>query len=195
VRLLPRLKKRSRSSHAAQLEATTVSLADLTRRHATNAYGLKLDAMQDSLTDLWNRRAFDDKIRELIDDPASRPLTLILIDLDNFKRINDEFGHQIGDTALQEVASGMRRTARNDDFLARLGGDEFVALLPRTSITDAERLAQRLREIVATESSPNFTISIGIKDCTDNPRSSMLAADISLYRAKSLGRDTIFIGA
>jgi diguanylate cyclase (GGDEF)-like protein len=193
---LPRLdNRRSRSSHAAQFEATTASLAELTRRHATNAYGLRLDAMQDPLTSLWNRRAFDDKMRELIDDPAARPLSLMLIDLDSFKGINDEFGHQVGDAALQEVARAMRRGARSDDFLARLGGDEFVVLLPRTSTVDAESLAQRLREIVAIESSPHFTLSIGIKDCTDDPRSSMLAADIGLYRAKSRGRDTVFVSA
>lgn len=189
----PRSERGSRSSHAAQFEATTASLAELTRRHATNAYGLRLDAMQDALTGLWNRRALDDKMRELVDDPAVRPLSLVLVDLDNFKSINDGFGHQVGDTALQQVAEAMRRTARSDDVLARLGGDEFVALLPRTSIDDAESFAQRLRDAVATESSPHFTISIGIKDCTDDPRSSMLAADIGLYRAKSRGRDTVFV--
>ena len=132
-------------------------------------------------------------MRELIDDAAARPLTLMLIDVDKFKGINDEFGHQVGDAALQDVAKAMRRTARGEDFVARLGGDEFVALLPRTSVTDAESLAQRLRQLIATESSPHFTISIGIKDCTDDPRSSMLAADIGLYRAKSRGRDTVFV--
>ena len=191
--MVPRVEKKSRSSHAAQFEATTASLAELTRRHATNAYGLRLDALQDPLTGLWNRRALDDKMRELIDDPAARPLSLMLIDLDSFKSINDEFGHQVGDAALQEVARAMRRAARSDDFLARLGGDEFVALLPRTSTTDTENLAQRLREAVATESSPHFTLSVGIKDCTYDPRSSMLAADIGLYRAKSRGRNTVFV--
>ena len=151
--------------------------------------------MQDALTDLWNRRAFDDKMREFIDDPAVRPLSLILIDVDNFKAINDAFGHQAGDGALQQVAVKMRRATRTADFLARLGGDEFAALLPRTALPDAKQIAERLRKLIATESSPSFTVSIGIKDCTDNPRGTMLAADIGLYRAKSLGRDTVFVSA
>jgi MerR family transcriptional regulator, light-induced transcriptional regulator len=185
----------SRPSHAAQFEATTASLAQLTRRHASNAYGLLLDAMQDPLTGLWNRRAFDDRMRQLIDDPAERPLSLMLIDLDDFKTINDHFGHQIGDAALQQVASALRRASRSDDFIARLGGDEFIVLLPRTPPAEAEHLAERIRAIIATESSPHFTLSIGIKQCTGDLRSSMLAADIGLYRAKSRGRDTVVVSA
>ncbi len=136
---------RLRSTQVAQFEATAASLADLARHHATNAYGLKLDAMQDALTDLWNRRAFDDKMREFIEDPSTRPLSLVLIDVDNFKAINDAFGHQAGDGALQQVAAKMRQATRKADVLARLGGDEFAVLLPRTSLTDARRLAERLR--------------------------------------------------
>ena len=185
----------ARPSHAAQFEATAASLAGLTRRYAKDAYGLRLDAMQDALTGLWNRRAFDDRFRELLGDPASRPLSLLLVDLDGFKGINDEFGHQVGDAALQGVAGAMRRAARNDDFIARLGGDEFVVLVPRASLADAEALAERIRATVAAESSPHLTVSIGIKACTDNPRSSMLAADIGLYRAKSRGRDTVYVSA
>jgi diguanylate cyclase (GGDEF)-like protein len=191
----PIVVKASRPSHAAQFEATTASLAALTRRHATSAYGLRLDAMQDALTGLWNRRAFDDRIRELIADPASRPLSLLLIDLDGFKGINDEFGHQVGDAALQKVAGAMRRAARASDFVARLGGDEFVVLVPHASRADAARLAERIRETIAAESAPHFTVSIGLKECTDDPRSSMLAADIGLYRAKSRGRNTVFANA
>ena len=128
---VPVAAKSSRPSHAAQFEATTASLAELTRRHATNAYRLRLDAMQDALTGIWNRRAFDDRLRELIADPGAQPLSLLLIDLDGFKAINDEYGHQAGDVALQEVAGAMCRAARTDDFVARLGGDEFVVLVPR----------------------------------------------------------------
>ena len=191
----PLLVRASRQSHAAQFEATTASLAALTRRHATSAYGLRLDAMQDVLTGLWNRRAFDDRIRELIAYPAARPLSLLLIDLDGFKGINDEYGHQVGDAALQQVARAMRAAARADDFVARLGGDEFVVLAPRASRADAQGLAERVRETIAAESSPHFTVSIGIKECTGDPRASMLAADIGLYRAKSRGRDTVFVSA
>jgi len=185
----------TRPSHEAQFEATTASLAALTRRHATNAYGLRLEAMQDALTGLWNRRAFDDRIRELIADPAAQPLALLLIDLDSFKAINDDYGHQAGDAALQKVAVAMRGAVRADDFVARLGGDEFVVLVPHATPADAAELAERIRATIAAESSPHFTVSIGIKECSGDPRASMLAADIGLYRAKSRGRDTIFVSA
>jgi diguanylate cyclase (GGDEF)-like protein len=154
----------------------------------------------DPLTGLANRRALDDNLRWTLHQGArrARPVALLLIDADHFKRINDTFGHPIGDTVLIELARRIAARARASDLVARWGGEEFCALLPDTSAEGAVRFAEALlrsiRETpVNTARGPiPITASLGISvaDGGDvNPAELLRQADEALYRAKATGRD------
>ncbi len=142
-------------------------------------------------TGLWNRRAFDDRVLELIGDISMLPLAMLMLDVDSFKEVNDVHGHQVGDAALQQVAKSVEHELRVDDFAARLGGDEFVVLLPSTPLDQATAVAERIRAAIEHEAEPPFTVSIGVMECGDDVRASILAADTSLYRAKGNGRNAV----
>ena len=125
-----------------------------------------------------------------------------MIDIDHFKRINDAFGHQIGDHVLREVAEILRQSLRKTDYAFRYGGDEFVVLMPEADPGRADMLAERMRDGVAgggESTLPEFrlTLSIGIADCTvlsQAQREELLKrADGALYQAKNSGRDQVCI--
>lgn len=150
----------------------------------------------DPLTGLINRRGFDEAMSRSGDDSG----TLLYIDLDHFKRLNDQHGHETGDAALQAVADAMRHTLRSDDLSARLGGEEFVAWLHATDTTSARRVADRLREIARQTLEDRhaiaLTMSIGVatgrrSDITDLVR----RADAAMYDAKTGGRDRVVVSA
>jgi diguanylate cyclase (GGDEF)-like protein len=156
----------------------------------------------DPLTGCLNRRALEMRLRREWRATKRRgsPLAVLAVDLDNFKPINDTFGHPAGDMVLRELADVMRATLRDTDVIARVGGDEFVLLLPDTAWTGAITLAERLRrhvdeETFAGEHQIPLTISIGIALArgTDDVRATDLLeeADRSLYRAKTGGRNRI----
>ncbi len=156
-------------------------------------------AMRDTLTGVNNRLAYE----EFLEHEYSRwkrnhhALTLIVWDIDNFKMVNDRFGHQAGDKALRLVAQILKRRLRDSDYLARYGGEEFVSLLPDSNIQDALKLAEKLREIIASsefhyhDERVNLTISCGLaqfhKD--DTPHTVFQRADAALYEAKANGRN------
>jgi len=130
-------------------------------------------ANTDALTGLHNRRQF----YELANQELARsrrtqaPVSLMMIDIDHFKQINDTYGHAMGDVVLQSLARTMKNSLREMDVIARLGGEEFVILLPQTSLGQATELAQRLRLKIENESVSNsqgadikFTVSIGIDE-------------------------------
>ena len=154
----------------------------------------------DALTGIPNRRAYDQKLSE----EAARakrtgaPLSLLLLDIDNFKQYNDSYGHPAGDTALQSVARVLLSSLRPYDFLARYGGEEFAIILPATDLADAFLVAERVRGLVAASEFPHrkFTVSIGVSrlDTEAGPRALVQAADIGLYRAKAAGRNKVVIG-
>jgi diguanylate cyclase (GGDEF)-like protein len=104
--------------------------------------------MTDALTGLPNRRAFDKNLAEEIRRSAryNHTFTVMMVDLDGYKRINDTYGHVVGDTALREIAQCLRGSVRDTDFMARFGGDEFVLILPETKSGDDLFIAQKLRE-------------------------------------------------
>jgi diguanylate cyclase (GGDEF)-like protein len=159
-------------------------------------------ASTDGLTELANRREFEDSLANEI-SRAGRfggSLALILADLDNFKLVNDRFGHQVGDEVLKAFADILRETVRDIDVAARYGGEEFAVLLPQTDITGAERLAERLREAVEThplaqaQSQPVVvTASFGVAAFPEagTPTSLFGAADEALYRAKRAGKNCV----
>jgi diguanylate cyclase (GGDEF)-like protein len=166
---------------------------------------LELLAALDSLTGLYNRRAFYESAQAEL-NRASRdrtPVSLILLDIDHFKAINDNHGHPAGDQALRQLAEIIKRENRAYDQVARWGGEEFLILLPNTKLPEAGAVAERLRTSIASsiitlpgDVSLRVTISLGVS-CAANPISSdgstleklLQEADKALYRAKTSGRN------
>ena len=154
----------------------------------------------DPLTGVGNRRLFVARARQAVTEAVlmQTPLSIVLIDLDHFKRINDTHGHAVGDNALIMVATVCRNGLRGTDVFCRWGGEEFIALLPATSIADACVLAERLRaNVVSTpvEGVPHeITISLGVAELsngTETPDQVIANADRRLYRAKEFGRNRV----
>lgn len=162
------------------------------------------EARHDPLTGLLNRRAFEERLDTEFarSHRSGHPISLLLVDLDDLKAINDRFGHEAGDAALLRVAETLATGVRSTDALgARVGGDEFVVLAPETSQRAALALAHRLRESLAAasrEHSPAVTVSVGVVtlDLVRHTTSASFfaAADSALYEAKRGGRDRIATG-
>lgn len=161
---------------------------------------LKLLSTTDQLTGAYNRRAFEDFFtRER--SRAKRyniPLSLIIFDIDHFKKVNDTFGHDAGDHVLQEVVDMSKKQIRQIDFLCRWGGEEFVLLLPETGIESAQIVAERLRSTVEKlefSIPSNITISFGLSQfhTSDSPETLIKRADIALYEAKQDGRNRVAV--
>lgn len=163
---------------------------------------LHMRASTDELTVISNRRNFYEMAEKqfLSDKIEHQPLTLILIDIDNFKAINDNFGHAAGDTALKEFALNIKSTLRSRDLFGRIGGDEFSIILPNTNSKDSLIIAERIRcsiaamEIIHQKQRIHLTVSIGIVQSTPKMRTIhdvLNAADKALYQAKSEGRNKV----
>jgi diguanylate cyclase (GGDEF)-like protein len=158
----------------------------------------------DPLTGLANRRQFEERLRHhLLEHSRHRqPVSLILLDIDLFKTVNDIYGHQGGDEVLVEVARAAERTIREIDLCARYGGEELAILLPQTNLAGASRTAERLREAVSMlrvtppqGGAPiKVTASFGVASYTESVKAGDLlfpAADMALYQAKSAGRNCV----
>lgn len=165
-------------------------------------YMLKNQAIKDPLTCLYNRRYFEDEVSKQILKlkEENQPYTVMMIDADNFKNINDTYGHKIGDKILIELASTTEKALRDKDIVARYGGEEFVVFLPGVNASQntivAERLRQSISEIEVHSDNGeviHFTVSIGISssDVSDNIDVLIKAADEALYQAKQNGRDRV----
>jgi diguanylate cyclase (GGDEF)-like protein len=163
---------------------------------------------KDSLTGLFNRSHFDEILLKEFSLATEQgwPLSVAFIDLDNFKQINDNFGHKVGDEVLQSIANVMLRHTRQSDLLARYGGEEFVVILPGTDAAGARKLIERLMEAVRNfehdvhpDESIHATISIGLATHLDegyrfNSSSDLLqAADDAMYAAKKAGRNRLVV--
>nr|WP_277626207.1 GGDEF domain-containing protein [Arsenicicoccus piscis] len=157
-------------------------------------------SVRDVTTGVYNRRYFDEQLAQLSADAAERgePLSLVLLDIDHFKVVNDSFGHLVGDQVLADLGALLRRHARPSDVVTRYGGEEFAILQPRTPLPVAEAFAERLREAVAdyrwTAADPGrVTISAGVASALDrtDDRSLIRAADRALYDAKAAGRNRV----
>lgn len=157
----------------------------------------------DALTGLHNRGWLDDMFsRELKRSERDQlPLCLIMVDVDNFKKFNDEFGHLAGDRALIKVGEGIRAPLRPNDLVARFGGEEFSVLLPETTLEHALIVAERLREHVAAMDIgkldgvqlPGITISLGVAEYKQGYELETIisAADVAMYHAKRGGRNCV----
>jgi diguanylate cyclase (GGDEF)-like protein len=157
-------------------------------------------ATMDSLTEIYNRAAIE-RIIETEIDRSKRyelPMSLLLLDLDHFKRINDTYGHQVGDLTLKTTIKIISKVLREHDILGRFGGEEFTVLLPDTDLVNAHIVAERVREIVrqtpikAGSKTISMTISIGfatLNHKTDDYQELFRRADLGLYKAKQSGRN------
>lgn len=151
----------------------------------------------DPLTGLLNRRAFLERctVERMRTDRNPGPLTLVLLDLDHFKDVNDTYGHQVGDQALRDFGAALVRTLRATDVLARMGGEEFAVLLPSTDGPQALEITERLRAEVEGIALPggHLTTSIGVAvwDGAETFDSWYHRADQALYRAKTEGRNRV----
>jgi diguanylate cyclase (GGDEF)-like protein len=160
-------------------------------------------ATTDTLTGLNNHREFRRRLQEEVDRSQryKHPLSLILVDLDHFKRVNDTQGHPAGDAILAQVGSVLRRCSRGTDVAARYGGEEMAILCPETRPDEALILAERIRDAIQravfrlpTGGELNITISLGIASVPDHGRDAQElidAADRALYDAKSSGRNRV----
>jgi diguanylate cyclase (GGDEF)-like protein len=183
------------STREAAAQDAEHARADLQRRHEA----LQESADRDPLTGLFNRVAMERMIAEALQrDPSERPpYSLLLLDIDHFKQVNDRHGHLAGDEALRAIAAAVLATVRKDDIPVRYGGEEIVVYLARATLADASEIAQRIRERVAQAPLPfALTVSIGIAagdPMRDQPIQVFQRADQALYRAKATGRDRVVV--
>jgi diguanylate cyclase (GGDEF)-like protein len=161
-------------------------------------------AVTDGLTSLRNARYFNEllPIEAARADRQRQPLGLVVMDIDNFKRINDRFGHAVGDRALMHVAGVLSRCIRKVDIACRIGGEEFAVICPGAGLDDAKRIAERILDEMKQEALPEtdpperLTASAGVavhsfdRQCSDL----FLAADAALYAAKRSGKDRVATG-
>ncbi|MCK7545664.1 diguanylate cyclase [Marinobacter bryozoorum] len=161
-------------------------------------------AERDHLTQAYNRRGFDRRLKTSFATARryQRPLSLLFLDIDRFKPVNDQCGHDVGDKILRRVVRLLMWHARESDIVCRWGGEEFAILAPETNLVDAMELAERLRQTVAAEvASPlgPITISIGVVEllAEESRKQFLRRADRALYQAKEKGRDRVetFSGA
>ena len=164
---------------------------------------LKVENVRDPLTNAHNRRYFEESLAREFETASkhSWPLSVVFVDLDKFKQVNDGFGHQAGDAILQTVAELLRDTLRDSDIVARYGGDEFVLLLPGVDTEQANRVGVRVCEAARSRTAQTadgrtvgITLSLGIVTCDsqnkfDSPKALLAAADSALYQSKRNGRD------
>lgn len=177
--------------------------ADITREHYQEEK-LYLLARSDALTGLMNRRAFIEKARLAFkkSKEEGKDFSFAMVDVDYFKSINDEYGHDAGDIVLKELSSIMKGFVRNEYLLGRLGGEEFAYVLPNTNVEEAKKLMSDLQKkineyvFVVNDKNINITVSVGIsflKAYDKNLSELAKGADIALYRVKNSGRNKIEI--
>ena len=195
--------QRENTNLLLQLENNHEKLSKANRRLVDANYKLKRLASTDTLTLLYNRRYFDQVLKRESDrrNRYKLPLSVVMLDIDDFKQINDQYGHEAGDNAIKQVAVILDECARAADIVARYGGEEFVALLPQTTPENANIFAERTRAAIeqarfklSDDIRVNLTASLGIAgaQATDGavgPQKMLSAADKALYVAKQNGKN------
>jgi diguanylate cyclase (GGDEF)-like protein len=193
------------SGDRVQLGKSTILKLEYHGRMENEFHAQLYDAgTRDPLTGIFNRRYFDQHLEAdfRLAVRHKEELSILMVDIDRFKVVNDSFGHLAGDTVLRTLSAQLGGRVRHEDILARYGGEEFVIILRRTSPDGALRLAESLRQIVASatfayKSTPiKVTISIGVASMThtggyDSGTELLAAADGALYAAKGAGRDRV----
>lgn len=165
---------------------------------------LKTENLQDPLTELLNRRGLNLHFAKELKQAkvTNSPFCLMLIDIDYFKKINDQYGHDVGDTCLIEIANRLNQGIQAHHYLARFGGEEFIIVLPNTDLSEAEKIAEQLRETIAIGRFSHYqlplTITLGIATLhgeRDNALKIVKRADKALYRGKEKGRNCVELEA
>jgi diguanylate cyclase (GGDEF)-like protein len=180
----------------SELAALAIDNAEIRTR-------LETEVVTDHLTALFNHRFFHERLaEEMRRSSRSRfPVGLLIYDIDDFKRVNDTYGHLVGDQVLQGVASISRETCRQEDVICRIGGEEFAVILPGGNLEDSTALGERLREGIAAVSFPavgQITVSVGVAEGpmhASSPRELMACADLALLEAKVSGKDQVVVYA
>jgi two-component system cell cycle response regulator len=164
-------------------------------------------AVTDDMTGLYNRRYFDRHLGVMLGKAQSqdRDMALMILDIDHFKSVNDNYGHDIGDAVLKEFAARLKRNIRGVDLACRFGGEEFVVLMPDTDYRQAEAIAERVRQSISernfdigAERQLAVTVSAGVtlnEARSDTPETLIKRADVALYRAKREGRNRVVFDA
>lgn len=154
---------------------------------------IKQLATTDALTGIANRRVWDEELQRLVEQAylLTTPLTVVLLDLDYFKRFNDSRGHQAGDQLLKNAAQAWSQQLRHGDLIARYGGEEFGLLLPRCSPDNALKIIERLRPVVPD--GQTFSAGVAAWDGHESPNLLVSRVDQALYQAKALGRNCAVI--
>ncbi len=193
------------SPNQKRLISTIANQVSLALKNSLEHRRIQELAIRDSLTGLYNYRAFQSILEKKYDEHLryGRPLSVIIIDIDHFKKVNDTHGHQKGDDLLRELASLLVRCCRRSDFIARYGGEEFILILPETVLEPARELADRIRlkisagTLINSTSNIRVTISLGVASVDSKwvhgPHDLVRAADEALYRAKRQGRNRVCI--
>ncbi len=158
---------------------------------------LKIASITDGLTGLYNRMYVESVLQQMVMEAVryTRTLSIILFDIDDFKKLNDSYGHQFGDKVLRRIGTCVRETLRDSDVPCRYGGEEFLLILPEADLNDSTQAAERLRrkiDEVLWENGARVTISCGVAALTqEGPEELIHRADISMYRAKHLGKNRV----
>ena len=167
-----------------------------------SAYQSKLEktAATDQLTGIYNRHVFDIVLDEMFKEyqRTKKDFSIIMLDIDHFKRINDKFGHLAGDQALKHITASINKNIRKSDVCCRWGGEEFLILLPETDIEEAAIVAESIRSIMEEESftagneSIHITMTFGVCRGGEMPVDEVIRrADQAMYRGKHLGRNRV----
>jgi diguanylate cyclase (GGDEF)-like protein len=186
-----------------QLEQVRGNLGQMRERlRAAEKTGQRLsqEALTDPLTRLWNKRALSQRLPMALANPGEAPVSLIVFDIDNFKGINDTWGHQAGDKALVAIAERSAQSLRRLDALFRYAGDEFVVLLTQTPLETAREVAERIRKSTSAvrftysgKGGQHLTVSLGVAQAGEEETSVGLfeRADQALLKGKRAGRDRV----
>jgi two-component system, cell cycle response regulator len=178
-------------------------IVDLQKELMESNKRLELLSITDGLTKLHNHRYFQDELARAFENSQryERPLSLAMIDIDFFKKVNDTYGHAAGDDVLKAVARLYRDSVRSTDLVARYGGEEFAVMMPETELSDAITFAEKIRSMIEETSittqagTLNATVSIGVASVPHSrihsSKELIVAADKALYRAKKSGRNQV----
>ncbi|AQZ94545.1 diguanylate cyclase [Halopseudomonas phragmitis] len=200
VTIMPLRNPRGEADHVCLIIYDVTGIALNKRQLEAANLQLREQAHRDGMTGLLNRRYWEQSLeREFARyQRYETPASLVMFDIDNFKPINDNHGHQTGDEVIREAARVIREHARETDYAGRYGGEEFVLLLPDTSLQGAAQLAERLRQAMERlivehlEQRVSFTISLGVAQFSEEMSSAfdlVAAADSALYQSKQAGRN------
>ena len=192
VFVLPTIRNQMRKENSLQTLTESLSARSVTLEH---------EALTDGLTGMHNRRYFDDAMSEYLDQfrKIDKPIGLMVFDLDHFKKVNDTYGHDVGDEVLRQIARCLQEFTRYHDVVARLGGEEFAVVAPNMSRESLFKLADRIRYAISSLNikSGNVTlrvtmsIGLAIWDHKETAEELYKRADMQLYQAKRSGRNRV----